>query len=345
MSAAGPRTLPVGEILVGDAMTRVRQLPSASVDMVLTSPPYFRLRDYSHAGQIGLEDHVDQWVDRLLPVTREVRRVLAPTGTFWFDLGDSYATHNREGVARKSLLLGPERLALAMVADGWVLRNKIVWAKTNPRPTSVTDRLACTWDPVYVFAAGERAFFDLDAVRLPHRTQPRRSAHSPGPSTARPGAARGPYRGPNSEPVNGLNRLHANGQAGHIFGKNPGDVWQLASGGLRGVAHPAVFPVALAERAIRAGCPERRCRTCRTPYRRLLRRLGRTAVRGALRPQCSCNPKTSEPGVVLDPFIGAGTTAVAAEQLGRRWIGVELNPDYADTASLRIERARQDHPP
>ncbi len=342
MSAAGLRTLPVGEILVGDALSRLRELPSASVDMVLTSPPYFRLRDYSHAGQIGLEDHVDQWVERLLPVTREIRRILTPTGTFWFDLGDSYATHHREGAARKSLLLGPERLALAMVADGWVLRNKIVWAKTNPRPTSVTDRLACTWEPVYVFASGQRAFFDLDAVRLPHRTQPRR------PTVRRrtgSGAARGQYLGPNSEPVNGLNQLHANGQAGHILGKNPGDVWQLASGGLRGVAHPAVFPVALAERAIRAGCPERRCCMCRTPYRRLLRSLGRTAVRGALRPQCSCDPKTSEPGIVLDPFIGAGTTAVAAEQLARRWIGVELNPDYAATATLRIEQACQDHHP
>lgn len=327
--------LPRGEVLIGDALTMLRTLPSASVDMVLTSPPYFRLRDYGREGQIGLEPHVGDWVRQLLPVMQELRRVLRPTGSLWLNLGDTYATHPREGAARKSLLLGPERLALAMVADGWVLRNKIVWAKTNPRPTSVPDRLACTWEPVYLFAAGPKAFFDLDAIRQPHRTRSPRGGKRGG---HRSGAARRQYLGPNSDRLGGLTTLKAQGRVGHPLGKNPGDVWQLATGGLRIGHHPAVFPPGLAERAILAGCPERRCTICRIAYRRLVRRIGATAVRGALRRQCTCPGTDSEPGVVLDPFLGAGTTALAAETLGRDWVGIELNPEYA---ALTVERLRQ----
>ena len=332
------RTEP-GRLLIGDALTELRKLPDASIDMVLTSPPYFRLRDYGRDEQIGLEPHVDDWVRRLLPVMRELRRVLRPTGSLWLNLGDTFATHPREGAERKSLLLGPERLALAMAADGWVLRNKIVWAKTNPRPTSVPDRLACTWEPVYLFTAGSRAFFDLDAIRQPHQTRPRRRGFRPDP---RSGAAsrKGTGRfGPKSDRLGGLTVLKAQGRVGHPLGKNPGDVWQLATGGLRIGSHPAVFPPALAERAILAGCPERRCSNCRTAYRRLVRRIGATAVRGALRRQCSCPGKESEPGVVLDPFLGAGTTALAAERIGRNWVGIELNPDYA---ALTVERLKQE---
>lgn len=246
--------LPRGEVLIGDAQTTLRTLPDASIDMVLTSPPYFRLRDYGREGQIGLEPHVDDWVHQLLPVMQELRRILRPTGSLWLNLGDTYATHPREGAERKSLLLGPERLALAMVAAGWVLRNKIVWAKTNPRPTSVPDRLACTWEPVYLFAAGQRAFFDLDAIRQPHRTPPPRGGKRGG---NRSGAARRQYHGPNSDRLGGLTALKAQGRVGHPLGKNPGDVWQLATGGLRIGHHPAVFPPALAERAILAAVDSR----------------------------------------------------------------------------------------
>ena len=172
MSAALPRN----QIIIGDALEQLRCLPDQSVDMVLTSPPYFRLRDYDVEGQLGTEQHVDDWVHGLLPVTRELRRVLRQSGSFWFNLGDTYSTHARQGAARKSLLLGPERLTLAMAADGWVLRNKIVWAKTNTRPTSVKDRLSASWEPIYLFAAsskpGRATFFDLDAVRVPHKSRP-----------------------------------------------------------------------------------------------------------------------------------------------------------------------------
>jgi len=133
--------------------------------------------------------------------------------------------------------------------------------------------------------------------------------------------------------------VKADGRVGHPFGKNPGDVWKIASSNYRG-AHHATFPVALAQRAVRAGCPEARCSRCRRPWRRqTLRRLGGAALRGVLGPSCDCGV-ASEPGLLLDPFFGAGTTAVAAEQLGRDWLGIELNPDFAALAQERIQQAR-----
>src|SRR5579875_2007584 len=127
-------TVPRNQVIVGDARQELRRLPDASVDMVLTSPPYFRLRDYHVSGQLGLETEVADWVLALRGIAREVHRVLVPTGSFWLNVADTYSTHVRQGAGRKSLLLGPERLALALIEDGWLLRNKIVWAKTNHLP-------------------------------------------------------------------------------------------------------------------------------------------------------------------------------------------------------------------
>ena len=322
------------EIIVGDAAEQLRQLPSESVDMVLTSPPYFLLRNYQVPGQLGLEPHVDEWVAHLRAVMRQLHRVLLPTGSLWLNLGDTYATHPRQGAPRKSLLLAPERLALALAADGWTLRNKIVWAKSNPMPSSVRDRLTCTWEALYLFTKEPRYCFDLDAIRTPHTTKHR--------GRLRPDVQRRPreaWRGPNGDDASGLDQLKARGIIGHPLGKNPGDVWTLASSNYRG-AHHATFPLTLAHRAILAGSPEARCVRCRAPWqRRLLRPIGGTAVQGALGPACDCQA-ASEPAVVLDPFFGAGTTAVAAEQLGRDWLGIELNPAYADLARQRVYAAR-----
>ena len=123
------------DILIGDALTMLKTLPDASVDMCVTSPPYFQLRDYHVPGQLGQELSVDAWALNLRAVAREVNRVLAPYGTFWLNLGDAYSTHYRYGAPRKSLLLGPERVARLLIDDGWLLRNKVIWAKSNPLPT------------------------------------------------------------------------------------------------------------------------------------------------------------------------------------------------------------------
>ncbi len=323
-----------GQVMVGDAAASLRQLPDASVDMVLTSPPYFRLRDYGVAGQLGLEPHVDHWVKSLRAVSRELHRVLVPTGSFWLNLADSYATHPRQGAGRKGLLLGPERLALGLLRDGWLLRNKIIWQKANPVPSSVRDRLNCTWDVIYVFVKQPRYFFDLDAIRIPYTSPPRRIRRLPQELRQRQA-----WQGPNAGRGRWQSAGAPDGAAGHPLGKNPGDVWRIAGSNYRG-SHRATFPVELARRAIHAGSPEARCVRCQLPWhRQLLRPLGGTAIRSALGPSCDC-PAERQPAVVLDPFFGAGTTGLAAEQLGRDWLGVELNPDFAALADRRIADAR-----
>lgn len=326
-------------ILVGDARRMLDTLPEHSVDCIVTSPPYFRLRNYGQAEQIGLEPGVDGWVDELRLVARGLARALKSTGTLWLNLGDTYARSERDGGAPKSLLLGPERLALALLDDGWVLRNKIVWAKPNPMPTSVRDRLSCTWEVIYCFSRSRSYFYDLDAIRVPHRSAKRTTVNGGkrGPAWSVPESWRAPLAGSNG----GLDKLKASGLPGHPLGKNPGDVWIIPTAGYRG-AHHAVYPTALVKRALKVGCPERVCAACGTPWRRVRYRVvDGQAVIGEVVADCGCGPEAgSRPGVVLDPFMGSGTTAIAAEGLGRDWLGIELNPDFAAQAEARIAAAR-----
>jgi DNA modification methylase len=321
----------LNRILIGDARLELSKLPEEFVDCVITSPPYFRLRNYQHSAQIGLEPHVAAYVERLRGVLTELRRVLVPTGSIWLNLSDTYSTGS-EGAPAKSLLLGPERLVLELLGDGWLIRNKIVWAKRNPMPNPVRDRLSCTWEVVYLLVRQSDYFFDLDAIRKPHKSSKSKA------KTSRAWSVPPSWRVLTSS-HSGLDALNAEGRVGHPLGKNPGDVWRLSTPAYRG-AHHAVFPLALVETPIKAGCPERRCVRCRSPWRRpTIRRLGHLAMRGELQASCSCRA-ASEPGVVLDPFIGSGTTAIAAEEHGRDWLGLELNPDFARLAEARIRAAR-----
>lgn len=316
------------QIILGDVRTVVDELPAQSIDAVITSPPYFRLRNYGEADQIGLEPGVDDWVDELRIVFRGLKRVLKPTGSVWLNLGDSYAKGASDGAARKSLLLAPERLALALVADGWILRSKIVWSKTNPLPSSAKNRLSCSWEVIYFLTLKQDYYFDLDAIRVPHMTEP---------GTASP-AARARYqttrqlheagaRGNLAAPTGGLDAF-GSGLGGHPLGKNPGDVWRYATGGFRG-GHIAVFPERLIERPILAGVPAKTCSACGVPWR---------TSNG--RPSCDCRAPT-RPGIVLDPFMGSGTVGVVAERHGRDWLGIELKAQYRDLALQRIDSERE----
>jgi site-specific DNA-methyltransferase (adenine-specific) len=339
MSATTTRTTQVqrNEIFVGDALVRLRELPDGVIDTIVTSPPYFRLRQYGHTAQIGLEEHVDDWVAQLRAVMAECARVLVPTGTVWLNLGDTYSTHPRQGGPRKSLLLGPERLALLLIADGWTIRNKIVWAKTNTIPTSVRDRFATRHEVIYLLTRQPSYYFDLDSLREPHISRP------PRPHATTRQHRRADWLGPNSDGDAGLAALHAAGLRGHPLGKNPGDVWRLGVSTYRG-AHFATYPEQLARRMILAGSPRLRCTVCRAPWtRRLIRDTPSTAHREPPRPTCDCDA-IPEPGLVLDPFIGSGTTAIAAAKLGRDWLGIELNPDYVALAHRRIHDALTKQP-
>lgn len=290
----------------GDAVSVLRDLPHGSVDCCVTSPPYFGLRDYGVDGQLGLEASPAEYVAGMVAVFAEVRRVLADDGTLWLNIGDSYSSAGgkqgvgpnasvgstlRQDEARtrpasslptKNLLGVPWRLAFGLQDDGWTLRNDIIWAKPNGMPSSATDRLATKHEHVFMLAKSRRYWFDLDPIRQPHTSTPEREGKNAlrGQKAIR---AVGPNSGNYSE-----------------GGRNPGDVWTIATQPFS-EAHFAVMPVALAERAIQAGC--------------------------------------KPGGTVLDPFSGSGTTGLAAARHGRKYVGIDLNADYLDL-SLRTRLAQ-----
>jgi hypothetical protein len=191
---------------------------------------------------------------------------------------------------------------------------------------------------MYLLSRSGQYYFDLDAIRVPHTS--RRS-----PRKGPPGLkGKAPWAGLLAGDQSGLDRLHAAGLAGHPLGKNPGDAWLVPTSHYRS-AHHAAFPEGLVERPIRAGCPERVCAACGEPWRRQpVDRSGEHVALGELQPACACGGSWC-PGVVLDPFMGSGTTAVVAERLGRRWLGIELQPNFIRLAEARIAAARDKRPP
>jgi DNA modification methylase len=338
--------LPRNRILIGDVRTRLAELPDSCVHTVITSPPYFGLRDYGHPDQLGAEATVDEWADAIAAVCQELGRVLRPDGALWLNLGDGYSRHPREGATRKGLLLGPERVAWRLTESGWLLRNKVIWAKRNPMPFSGTDRLSTTHEYIYFFTRQAHYHFDLGAIREPIAPETPHGAHRRIVRTHYPPREAVPGLGGDTAPRvdlnQGLANMKAAGREAHPLGKNPGDVWTLATASYHG-AHFATFPLELVRRPLLATCPERACATCGAPWRRAEQAIhGRMLPLGPLRPVCQCRTGW-QPGVVLDPFIGAGTVALAAEQHERDWLGIELNPGYATLAEQRLTawRARQ----
>lgn len=330
------KVLPRNVILPGDAREVLPTLLAESVDTVITSPPYFRLRDYGVAGQLGQEPTVEAYAENVRAVMREVWRVLKPSGALHLNLGDSYSRHDRFGAPPKSLLLAPERVASALVADGsWRLRNKVIWHKPNPLPQSAADRLSPTYEVVYFFTKSARYFFDLDAIREPHRSAARAGRPRASEASRR-------YQGGNV----GLGALKAAGRVGHALGKNPGDVWTYPTA-IDRLGHQATFPAGLLERPILATCPERICVQCDAPWIRPVRVFtvhtaeGSREVRktGELE-RCDCFAP-SRPGVVLDPFFGTGTVGEVAARLDRDWLGIELSPRYRALAERRLGSERR----
>jgi DNA modification methylase len=255
----------------GDALEVARTLPTGSVDCIVTSPPYFHLRDFGVEGQYGQEATVAEYVETVRTLFTELWRVLADDGTCWLVLGDSYQD--------KNLLLIPHRVALALQNDGWILRNDNVWAK-NAMPESVTDRLAVRHEHIFLFVKSPSYWFDLGAIREKHAASSiaRQNASRKNPSNVTKGLAR---QGGMSKGLRELNPA----------GANPGDVWVIPMESFHD-AHFAVFPVQLPQRCILAGC--------------------------------------KPGGTVLDPFHGSGTTGLATERTGCRYIGVDLKLEYLE---------------
>lgn len=366
-------------ILNGDVITCLWSLPDACVQCVVTSPPYWGLRDYGVEGQIGLEPTPGEYVEKMIEVFREVKRVLRDDGTVWLNLGDTYASAwacgrrnvvgsgsledgkrdarpNRlvNGLKEKDLVGIPWRVAFALQADGWYLRSDVIWSKPNPMPESVTDRPTKSHEYVFLLTKSSRYFYDADAVREPFESN---DVTYPAINTVQ-----GVYR-----VNNGKNR--AGGDA--TRGRNRRTVWEIATQPTP-EAHFATFPEALVEPCIKAGTSERGCcPVCGAPWRRVVEkevsgvprynsksagrkdcnygdsdsttlRARKITIKGEnWHPSCTCGCKETVPCVVLDPFGGSGTVAKVARDLGRSSISCELNPEYVEIAKKRLRIGEQ----
>lgn len=298
-------------ILNCDVLEGLAQLADESVHCVVTSPPYWGLRDYGVDGQIGLEATPAEFVARMVDVFREVRRVLRKDGTCWMNLGDSYLNAKGEaggvdpkqparrhglrpqdvsiaGIKRKDLIGVPWRAAFALQADGWWLRSDIIWSKPNPMPESVTDRPTKAHEYVFLLTKSERYHYDAEAIAEP-------AIHAGDVKTTNGNAGMaGGYDGHRTR--DGFKRGVTVKET-----RNKRTVWTIPSAPFP-EAHFATFPPELVEPCIKAGCP-----------------VG---------------------GTVLDPFGGAGTTGLVADRLQRNAILIELNPEYAAMAERRIHGDR-----
>lgn len=368
-------------VLQGDCRDLLRSLPDASVQCCVTPPPYYGLRDYGVAGQIGLEQSPDAYVAEMVVVFREVRRVLRDDGTLWLNLGDSYANdakwggasggkhvsalHGNSSIGRskkttglkpKDLIGVPWMVAFALRADGWWLRQDNIWAKRNCMPESVRDRTTRAHEYLFMLTKAERYFYDATAIE--------EEGDVPAGTRAAKGSnVRSELKGVNGRPPEYFE---------YTGKRNKRSVWWVATQPFP-EAHFATFPPDLIEPCILAGTSERGCcRECGALWVRQTSRavsLESGSGRAGRKPtgkgaggvqtdsgtydirmgpvvstqtvgweaSCTCGGEPV-PCTVLDPFGGAGTTALVADRLGRNAILCELNPEYADMARRRVAR-------
>ncbi len=304
--AKGKFLLQLNKIYQANALAFLRSLPNNSIDMVITSPPYWCLRDYGVAGQLGLEPTFQEYVNKLCDIFDEVKRVLKKEGTCWVNLGDVYSTQSgamrdckfgpkqtnnqaliqpRTILSSKCLLQLPSRFAIEMCNRGWILRNEIIWHKPNCMPSSVKDRFTVDFEKIFFFSKNKKYYFEQQLEPLANSTINR---------------ARYGWKGTKERPkgVNAPGEVNEFGERScPSKGRNKRCVWKIQPKGFP-EAHFATYPEKLIETPIKAGCP----------------------------------PK----GIVLDPFMGAGTTALTALKLGRNFLGCELNPAYIEIAEKRL---------
>jgi DNA modification methylase len=295
----------LNKIIQGDCLEVLKTLESESIDCVITSPPYWGLRDYGVDGQFGLEKTPEEYVSKMVEVFKEVKRVLKKEGTCWLNLGDSYWANRAENgqsyddnevqrkrscgknhsvIKPKDLVGIPWRVAFALQADGWYLRQDIIWHKPNPMPESVTDRCTKAHEYIFLLAKSSKYYFDNEAIK---------------------------EKSVGEEPIsrmkihNGLKQAKLQSLKSTTLGtpanelRNKRSVWKISTKPFK-EAHFATFPQDLIVPMVKAGCPKE--------------------------------------GITLDPFIGSGTTAVVARKLGRDYLGIELNPEYIKIAERRLSQ-------
>jgi len=381
------KALKTNKIYTGDCLEVMRSWPDGCVHMVMTSPPYWGLRDYGTDGQLGLEKTPDLYVEKMVCIFREIKRILRDDGTLWLNLGDSYvgngpgardierwpkqsrndhrptrSTRTATKMKPKNLVGVPWRVAFALQSEGWYLRSDIVWAKPNPMVESVKDRPTKAHEYLFLLSKKENYFYDSIAIREV-------GVYPAGTLAARGSEERKSERGVNARPPE---------YKEYDGYRNARSVWTIQTQPYPG-AHFATFPEELCRRPILAGTSEKgACPKCGAPWSRIIEKMpygkedydgkhshqdkssaGRNvlaSVKAARKaggahdnpfpapktigwnPSCSCGCTGTLPCIVLDPFCGSGTTCLVANNHRRRWIGIDLNPEYVKLAKWRIRQ-------
>ena len=300
------------DITQGDCLIILKTLPEKSINCCITSPPYYGLRDYGNNEQLGLEKTPAEYIKNMVAVFHEVKRVLKDDGTLWLNIGDSYSGSGRhagslsgiqkgnkgsqnfdngknplsgyvpDGLKPKDLVGIPWMMAFALRADGWYLRQDIIWHKPNPMPESVRDRCTKAHEYIFLLSKSKKYFYDSDAIK-------ERSYTKGGLKT---GSLAYSINSGRNDGNGNSTKLRINRDY-----RNKRSVWTVTTKPYKG-AHFATFPPSLIIPCIKAGCPRK--------------------------------------GTILDPFLGAGTTAIVSSTLGRNCIGIELNPEYCKIAENRL---------
>lgn len=369
----------VVKVYGGDCLSQLKGMRSGSVHSIVTSPPYYGLRDYGVDGQLGLEQTPEDYVQAMVEVFREARRVLRDDGTLWLNLGDSYAgagysNHANTGGAKcsdggkqrhlsgtglknKDLIGIPWRVALALQADGWYLRQDIIWHKPNPMPESVKDRCTKAHEYIFMLTKSQKYYYDAESVK--EDCSPANVADYKRRRTM-DNKGKGGYASVRGD-LSGSREQYMPTD----FKRNRRSVWTVTSKPYKG-AHFATFPPDLIAPCVLAGVPEQCCSECGKPGVPVYEKTdivdvtakgsrfdkGKTAERtggdraqeGArtisvltgYEPGCNCQSGSTR-GVVLDPFGGSGTTALVADSHGRDAVLIELNPDYIELMKDRLK--------
>ena len=336
------------QIKHGDALKVLKSMPNESIDCVITSPPYWGLRDYGVKGQIGLESSVEEYIEKLCDIFDEVKRVLRPKGTCWVVIGDTYSgTNNKTSkLSEKCLVQVPARFSIEMCNRGWILRNEIIWHKPNAMPHSVKDRFSVDFEKVFFFTKSPKYYFE-------QQLEPYRSDEKYFYKSINKGNGEFSKNAYISGPLTSEERDWF-----RLGGRNKRSVWSIPFQPYKG-SHFAVFPPDLIETPIQSGCPKFVCTQCGEPREKIyqegsgiaLPKQMRDSQKGKTRrndmhypdkgksflgyTRCECNADY-ERGIVLDPFFGAGTTAIVANRLNRNWVGIEISEKYIDLAKKRL---------
>lgn len=321
----------VNHIYQGDALEVLQSLEAQQVDMCVTSPPYWGLRDYGVEGQLGLEQDFNEYIDKLCTIFDEVKRVLKDEGTCWVNIGDSYNGSGKAGsnpeyqkkhtsfgkimtekskfgkpindkrIGKKSLIGIPFRFAIEMINRGWILRNTIIWHKPNCMPSSVKDRFTVDFEYLFFFSKNKKYYFEqqFEPIKTESLKRSMRKSLKNWKKNMMPPIGGCKHKA-NGNPIYSGNEVPI-----PIKGRNKRCVWNISTKPYKG-AHFAVFPEELIETPIKAGCPAN--------------------------------------GVVLDPFMGSGTTAAVAKRLNRNYVGIELNPEYHGLIHGRLDKTARIKP-